>query len=309
MYYPLVFIIILNYNGKNDTLEALASLQKLTYPKFKILVVDNGSKDSSVQAFKKYFPKIQILENSQNLGFAEGNNRGLKLALKKGADFVLLLNNDTIADPNFLTILMKNAIKRTKFSIFGPQMRYFSDRNRLWCGGGKLSPVLAAVKMIDKGKLAKNACFKRWQEVNFISGACLLVSRQVFEKIGFLDPDYFLYWEEADFEIRASKAGFKMMYVPDAVIWHKVSKTSGGSLEPLHQYYFFRNNLLFIKKNLPWYFWPSAFGFFFARILIVEIIWGFIQKLKGNNKRLKNLKYIRKAISDFRSQKFGGQQN
>jgi len=218
---PRVVIIILNWNGKNDTSECLDSLNAITYQNYEIIVVDNGSTDGSQQHFKDKYPGIFLIETGQNLGFTGGNNRGITAALQKNADYVLLLNNDTIVDRLFLEELVYAAESREDVGILNPKIYYYDQPRLLWYAGGNLSllqglPRHFGFQEIDSGQ------YDKMKEVNFITGCAFLIKRKVIENIGLLDEKFFCYSEDADWSIRAIKAGYKGLYVPSSMIWHKI---------------------------------------------------------------------------------------
>lgn len=254
-----IFVIILNWNNKDLTLACLQSLQKIKFPprsQISYLVIDNGSTDDSIKVIKKAFPKVFILENKKNLGYAEGNNKGMEYALKKGADYLLVLNNDIEMDEDFLVQLIKVADKEKKAGLFSPKI-YFApgyelhkkryqkeERGKvIWYAGGiidwdnVLSPH-RGVDEVDKGQ------FDKVIEVDYASGSCLLIKKEVLEEIGLFDSKLCMYWEDTDLSQRARRAGWRVLYVPKAKIWHKVSSSSGiGS--GLNDYYLARNRLIF----------------------------------------------------------------
>lgn len=263
-----VAIVILNWNGKKDTLECLESVYSLqfTVECIKIIVVDNGSTDGSVAEISKRYKQslrpyglkdIKILRNHQNLGFAEGNNVGIKEALENGADYVMLLNNDTLVGENLMEELLKVAESDPQIGMvspkiyFAPGFEFHKDRYQenergkvLWYAGGMIdwNNVYGShrgVDEVDKGQ------YEKTEETDFATGCCLLVKREVFEKIGFLDGRYFFYLEDLDFCQRAKRAGYKIIYAPKAVLWHKNAASSGRPGSPLHEYYQTRNRLLF----------------------------------------------------------------
>ncbi len=303
---PKVAIIILNYNGKIDTLECLESIFRISYSNFRVILVDNNSEDGSVEAVRKKFGRrVGIVQNKQNLGYAEGNNVGIRKALDGGADYILVLNNDIVVNPNFLDILLKNVQSHPDFAVFSPQIRKLPEKNKIWYGGGRFVWPVGSIQMFNRNHLMNRAKLKKPTQVSFVTGAAMLVKATVFKKVGFFDKKFYLYWEETDWEARAQKAGYKFLYVPDSVIWHKVGATSGGVKNPKMQYYFWRNNLLFARKNLLIWFWPSFLLFYFGRILAVEILWRSLKYLAGETKNLAHIKYIFLGISDFCQSKFG----
>jgi hypothetical protein len=231
-----VYIIILNWNQKNDTLECLDSLQKTTYRNYKIVVVDNGSIDNSQKEVKNLYPEVVLIENKTNLGYAEGNNTGIRYALKQGADYIFILNNDTIIDKEALNFLVKEAKKDRNTGIVGPVVYFYNNPNRIQSAG----------EMFDKNwNHISPGIVVSSEDISYISGCAMLVKKEVFEKIGFFDPQFFMYWEETDFCYRAKKAGFKITIAPQAKVWHK----GGMSSTPLITYYMTRNKLLFLKKH------------------------------------------------------------
>jgi hypothetical protein len=254
-----IFIIILNWNNYDLTLESLQSLQEIKKPvksQVFLMVVDNGSKDDSVKEIKKKFPGVKILENKKNLGYAEGNNRGMEYALKKGADYLLIMNNDIEVDKDFLVQLIKVAEREKKAGLFSPKIYFapgyelhkkrYKEKERgkvIWYAGGIidwdniLSPH-RGVDEVDKGQ------YNQIVETDYASGSCMLIRREVLKKIGLFDKKLFMYWEDSDFSQRAKRAGWKVLYVPQAKIWHKVAASSAiGS--SLNDYYLTRNRLLF----------------------------------------------------------------
>lgn len=265
-----VFISLLNFNGKKNTLDCLASLRNIKKDNFKltIVVVDNGSADGSVSEIQNSKFKIQndnlkfrIIANKENLGFAGGHNIAIKYALEKGADYVLLLNNDAYVDRNFVTELFKIGEKDKNVGILSPKIYFapgfefhkdkYSENERgkiIWYAGGEMdwANVIGyhrGVDEIDKGR------FDETEETEIATGCCMMVRKEVLNKVGLLDDKYFLYYEDSDLSIRAKKAGFKTMYVPKSIIWHKNAGSAGGAGSDLQDYYITRNRLLFGMRH------------------------------------------------------------
>lgn len=242
-----VYIIILNWNGKNDTIECLNSLKEINYDNYKIVVVDNGSADDSVFEIKNQFPEIEIIENKINLGFAGGNNVGIKFAIENGADYVLLLNNDTTTNENFLKELVKAGESDARIGVLGPKIYFHSDPNRIWFTGGKVNWIKNKGTHIGWGEI-DNGQYDKIKEVGYLTGCCLLIKKEVINKVGVLPEDYFLYYEDLDFSLRVKNFGYKCIYVYKSKIYHKVSKsTKPGS--PEYIYYHTRNGLALAKRN------------------------------------------------------------
>lgn len=245
--YPRAAIIVLNWNNKRDTVECIKSLGKIDYPNFEVILVDNGSSDDSVKTIKETFPNITLIENGKNLGFAGGNNTGIRSALQGDFDYFLLLNNDTVVDPSFLTELIKVAEIDPGIGILGPKIFYYDEPKRIWFAGGIINYWSGHLyhkgyQEIDEGK------YDVVQDVDSITGCALLVKRKVLEDIGLLYEDMFLYFEDTDLCARAYKKGYRLVYVPASLIWHKISSTT-SKIKGLQFYYNIRNWLIFMKRN------------------------------------------------------------
>jgi len=249
---PKVFIIILNWNGWEDTIECLESLKKIDYPNYNIVLADNGSTDESVLRLKdfcsKYNEELFFLENQNNLGFAGGNNVGIKYALENQADYVLLLNNDTTVEPDFLTQLIKAAESDKKIGMLGPKINFYDHKDRIWFLGGKINCLLNQgthlyYDQIDSQNLPSEAF-----EVDYFTGCALLIKKEVIKKIGLMWDGYFLYYEDTDWNLKAKKNGWKIIVAPKAKIYHKASRsTKPGSFSYI--YYHTRNGLYLAKRN------------------------------------------------------------
>ena len=248
-----ISIIILNWNGLKDTLECLESVKKIDYPDFEVIVVDNGSTDGSAQFIRQRFPDVRFIQNSENLGYAEGNNVGIRYALGHGAEFVLVLNNDTIVDKNILLAFVKGAADYPDAGVFGAKIYNFDDPNRIWHAGGILDQKTAEMYQNGFGVLDDGTFYITAVEIDYACGCSLFFRREVAEKIGLFDPDFFLYYEDTDLCFRARRAGFKVMYIPAAKLWHKVSASFRPTPSPSSYYYLTRNRLLFARRNFPWY--------------------------------------------------------
>lgn len=266
---PKVFILILNWNGKNDTVECLQSLKKLNYSNYEIVVIDNGSTDTSVQLIKEEYPDINIIYNHKNLGFAEGMNRGIRMIKTRYPELkdyhVLLLNQDVIIEPDFLEKLVEKAEANKETGIVGPKIYYKQEKGEseeiLWsCGNefvsGKafkmeipyVTSALVGCWEVDKGQ------YDNLTYVEALPACCMLIKSKVFEDIGLLDAYFFLLHEDDDFCIRAKKAGYKIRIVPEAIIWHKVStalinSTKNYASSSTVAYYWHRNWFIVLAKH------------------------------------------------------------
>lgn len=248
---PLVVIIVLNWNGKNDTLECLESLETTDYLNYRIIAVDNGSTDGSVTAIRARFPQITVLETGANLGFAEGNNAGIRHALNQRADYVFLLNNDTVVDRGLISTLVEAAEAYPAGGVFGPKIYYHAEPSRIWYAGGVWNEEKKYFEQRGDGETDLGQ-YETPGSTEFIIGCAMFIPAKIFEKIGMLEPRFFLNYEEIDFCTRIKAAGLENIYVPRAKLWHKVSASFGGEDSPLKIYFTFRNRLLWAERNLPW---------------------------------------------------------
>ncbi|KNZ70049.1 N-acetylglucosaminyl-diphospho-decaprenol L-rhamnosyltransferase [Thermincola ferriacetica] len=241
-----VYIIVLNWNGWQDTVECVESCQKLTYPNFRILIVDNGSSDGSEAILRNRFPDIEFIQTGANLGYAGGNNIGIRYALAHGADYIWLLNNDTTVTPDALTALVDVAEKNPQVGIGGSKIYFYNKPKTLWFAGGHIDFHSGETLHMGMGDLDTGQ-FDYRREVDYITGCSLLARRNLIETIGLMDEEYFLYFEETAWCVKASLAGYKVVFVPESVIYHKESGSTGAR-SPLFYYYMTRNRLYFLKN-------------------------------------------------------------
>lgn len=246
--FPLTFIIMLNWDQVDLTIACLESLAVISYPNARIVLVDNGSKDDSVFRIKRQFPQVYIIQNEENLGFSEGNNQGIEYALAQGAEYVLLLNNDTVVAPDFLEPLIHTAECSPEIGVVSPIILYFDETNRIYYGGGHIDWKTGKVTQRQAEKINTDDLDEIVKEVNFVNACAMCVKRNVLAKVGPLDERFFIYYDETDWCARITRAGFRCMYVPKSKIWHKVS-ASMGVASPRSVYYMTRNELLFLHKN------------------------------------------------------------
>jgi len=241
------YIIVLNWNGKEDTLDCLASLRNTNYDDYKIVLVDNGSEDDSVRTVRENFPEVEVVETGKNLGFAGGNNVGIAYAMKAGADYVFLINNDTTVHPDYLKELVEAAEADPKIGAAGSKIYYYSEPSVLWFAGGRVNWLRNKGEHIGLNEKDEGQ-YDQQREVGYLTGCALLIKREVIEKVGVLADDYFLYYEDTDFCLRVQNAGYKTVYVPKSKIYHKVSRsTKPGSSS--YVYYHVRNGLVNARRN------------------------------------------------------------
>jgi GT2 family glycosyltransferase len=273
--YPLVYIIIVNWNGWQDTINCLDSLEKVSYPNFETLVVDNGSLNDSVERIKLAFPGVQILELRENLGYSGGTNQGFRYVLDKGADYILTINNDVVVDPSFLGPMVETMEKDAGIGALNPKIFYLNhpEGNVFWAAGGKANLWLAAsdnrgYNQVDTGQ------FDQPTEVDFGTGCCLLASREALIRTGLLDAAYFIYFDDTDWSFRLRQKGLTVNYTPHARIWHAVSSSSkirdmgSGTLSPFVHFLHARNHLWFLRSHTSYPQKIIAYPAYFARRMV-----------------------------------------
>jgi GT2 family glycosyltransferase len=246
---PSVVFVVVNWNQRQLTLDCLASLQQQNYRNFAIALVDNGSTDDSVSAVRAAFPDVAVFENGSNLGIAAANNVGIRYALEAKADYVFLLNNDTVVDPEMLGHLVEVAESDPRIGMTGPTMLYFDQPEIIWCAGNSIDWRDGSTARLRAGDHRNSLDTSSVYAVDFITSCAVCIKSSVLEAVGLMDERYFIYYDETDWFARASAQGWKAVYVPRAMMWHKVSATMGES-SPTTDYYMSRNRFLFLAKNL-----------------------------------------------------------
>jgi len=301
-----ISVILLNWNQFKLTIDCLKSVLKSKLGNkinLKIIVVDNGSKGKDVKKINSFIKssgskgKIKLIKNKENLGFTGGNNIGIRYALKDKADFVFILNNDTEIKDDCILELWKAFSKNGNIGIVSPKIYYYPGfefhKNRyrkndlgrvIWYAGGKIdwNNILGqhiGIDKVDKGQ------FNRIGQVELATGCAMLVKKEVFKKIGLLDERFFIYLEDLDFSYRARRKGFKLLFWPQAMMYHK-NAGSTGSGSPFQNYYFTRSRLLFARKHAS----------FKMRLLL------FKEALKG---LMGSDKIKKEAVKDFFLKRFG----
>ena len=262
----LIYPIIVNWNLATETMPCVESLLAAGAVAGQIVVVDNGSHDDSVARLTAHFgEQIHLISHPTNLGFAGGNNLGIAYALAAGAEWVLLVNNDTVAAPTFFQELEAAVVAHPTHQIIGPLILYFNEPNRIWSLGDRLIPGTLVTRRLWHDAPIPDP-LASFIEVDFLNACCLLIHRTVFEKIGLLNPNYFMYAEDVDFCWRARRAGIKLGCATAARIWHKVSRST-GLYHPQARYWRISNQIMVYRAHARRWQLPFMFGFTLIRSL------------------------------------------
>lgn len=293
---PSVHIILLNYNGYKDTIDCIKSLQSIEYPNYKIVVVDNKSTNESEKHIKEFIKEnkfVHFIQTGKNLGFSGGNNVGIEWSLKNGADYICLLNNDTTVEPDFLNSLIDEMENNKNIGISAGKIMYYSKPDIIWSAGGYIdeSKCLGYHYGINC-KDSQEYNIKK--EVTFLTGCLQLIKKDVIKDIGLYDDSYFLYMEDVDFCYRAKLKGYKIMYIPESKIYHKVSASTGGEQSPMVLYYMTRNVMLFNKKFKDTLKNNTKFNIYWKLKMIVDRF-----------RRKDKYKYIEEGLKDHKIGKYG----
>jgi len=292
---PKVSIIILNWDRLEDTIECLESLKKITYPNYEVIVVDNASKGNDADVLEeKYRGYIKLIRNRKNLGFAGGNNTGLRYSLNNLSDYSLILNNDVIVKENFLSEIVEVAEQKSEAGLLGPKIYYYDKPNIFYSTGGIIKRSflkgifvpLRGNKQEDKGQ------YDSIEEVDWIDGCCMLIKTKALEEVGLLNEEYFLYWDTVEMAMDLKKRGWKSYYVPRSVIWHKVQRTVGRKKVGVY-YYQVKDQLIFQSKHLGSKFWLI----YFPLKILKRTIYDFLISMR--DKDFSRLKLLFRAYKDF----------
>ena len=243
-------VVTVTFNSATVLPDFLASVESQSYRQYRLYAIDNASSDASVKMLEANKGiDLVVVRNTENLGVAEGNNQGIRLALEDGCTHVLLLNNDTVFSPDLFAALMRTADSEHQSMVI-PKMLYHEPANRIWCAGGQLVALRGyAPKHFGEGELDDGG-YDEDRIVEYGPTCCMLIESRVFDTVGLMDPKYFVYNDDVDFCVRASRRGIGIWYVHSAVLWHKVGSLTGGAESPFVARMGTRNKVYFLKKNL-----------------------------------------------------------
>ncbi|HOW60514.1 MAG TPA: glycosyltransferase family 2 protein [Candidatus Moranbacteria bacterium] len=237
--YPKISVIVLNFNGKKTLDNCLSSVFHSDYSNFDVVVVDNNSEDGSLEQAMKLFSRAYFIKNDDNVGFSKGNNIGIRYALEKFADYVFILNNDTLVEKNTLSLLI-DAMENYPLAGIGSPLVFTPDNTSIWFAGGNIH--WKKMKASHLHKIESEAPYP----TEYISGCAMLVKKDVFKKIGLFDERFFLYYEDADFSFRTKEAGFKLIIIPSAHIRHF---EQSNAINKMKAYWLVLSGLIFFRTH------------------------------------------------------------
>jgi GT2 family glycosyltransferase len=273
---PSVAVIVLNWNGTADTMECLSSVVRADYPRCEIIVVDNGSSPSPADRIRTDFPSVTYVATPQNLGYAGGNNIGIRYALEHEHDYAFVLNNDTVVAPDFLTAAVRVAGSDARIAAVGGKVLLYDDPGTVWVTYGRLTFRKGLVHLI--GYLQRDdGRFEQRRDVQWVPGVAMLLRGTAIQQIGLFDETFFAYHEDVDWCTRARRGGWRVVYTPDVRVLHKAHRSSGGSgfVTP-RQYLAGRNMVLFVRKHARWY-QAVQFLLFQVTTLPLQFLWRWLR--------------------------------
>ena len=267
-------IVTVTYNSRSVLEDFFSSLKCQTYPDHALYIVDSGSTDDTAAYIQAHLPeRCTFLQNAENIGFASGTNQGIQAALQDGCDAILALNNDVVFGPELLQRLA-GALAQYYCDMTTPMMYFYEPTDRIWAAGGSLQPYFGYRNKHRGGGETDHGQYNFPCRVTFAPLCCVLIRREVLDRVGLMDERYFTYTEDVDFMYRCLKQGLSLWYVPEAKLWHKVSSLTGGDSSAFALQYMTRNRIYFLRKSMPhvlalyWYVWTqtrSALAFLLGR--------------------------------------------
>ncbi len=272
---PKVSVIVLHWNREHDTRECLESLLSCSYQNLEIVLVDNGSANTSGEQLHREFPSVVFLRNETNLGFSGGNNVAIQHSLQRGARYVVLLNNDTIVDPNFITPLVELAESTPTIATIGCKIYFHDQRTTFWYAGGVFRTGTGVARHRGMHE-ADTGRYERIEETDFVTGCMMFLRREALEQVGLLESSFFAYFEDADWCLRARRAGWRIVFNPHSKIWHKVSASTTID-SPFYLYLTMRNKILMIRRHSSalktMFFLPYLFYFYTRQLIRISLKW------------------------------------
>ncbi len=272
---PKVAIIIVTWNGVADTVECLDSLLKINYSNFGIFLVDNNSTDKTLSVIQNRFPSVSLISNKKNEGFAPAVNKGILAALHDNYENILLLNNDTIVEENFLTALVKSLNSNNTVGIVGSKIYYFNSNKMLWFAGGKFDLNNGFFHNISQLEIDNE--FSVEKPVDYVSGCSMLFKTEILSKTSLLNELYGSYVEDVEFNLKARDNGYDVLIVPSSIVWHKVSRSTGGEGNKRKTFLIVRNTIFFTRTYLKKKFGLISY-FYLGKFIIFQTLLSLKQK-------------------------------
>jgi GT2 family glycosyltransferase len=288
---PKVAAVVVNYNGKDVTLQAVESLRRMSYPNFDLVVLDNASTDGSPEALARAFPDLLQVRVEVNRGSSSGYAAGFRWAFEHGYDYVLLLNNDVEVEPDMLTELVKAAESDPRIGCVGPKCYFHGDRQRLWSAGGILRFRESITRERGYGEIDRGQ-YDRDVDVDYVNGCAILIRRAAAEAAGMWDDLFYICVDDADFCTRVKQQGFRCLYAHRAVLYHMVAYTTGG-YSPGRNFQFGRSGAIYVRRYAnPWN-WLTWLAFTAAAL---PVAW--LRELRKGNQAaaMAKLKGIREGM-------------
>ncbi|GBD25140.1 N-acetylglucosaminyl-diphospho-decaprenol L-rhamnosyltransferase [bacterium HR30] len=246
---PKVAVVVVNWNGNEDTLQCVESLERVDYPNVEIIVVDNGSRIDPTPVLQARFPTVKCLRLPRNLGFTGGNNAGIRYALDAGAQYVFVLNNDTVVEPDVLSKAVQVAEQDPRIAAVGVKILAWDDPSRIWVAYGYVTFRQGLVRLVGY-YCPDDFRFNQERDVEWVPGTAMLLRRQALEDVGLFDDAYFAYHEDVDWCTTARRKGYRIVFAPAGRILHKGHGSSGGrGYVSIRQYLAGRNMVLYVQKH------------------------------------------------------------
>ena len=287
----MIAIILVNWKNYDDTKNCLKSLYLSNNTSFNIILIDNESKEKSASKLKESFPHITILPQETNLGFTGANNLGIKYGLALGAEYIMLLNNDTIVPKNFMTPLLTTLRSNSQIAAVQPKIMFADKPDKIWSGGGIYNSLIASTTTIGYDQLDTEK-YNKPTYLDWLTGCCILIKAEIISEVGLLNNRFFAYYEDVDWSLRIRKLGYLLAYNPSVPIYHKAgassrtkNKSADGFLSPFVHFLNIRNHIFLVRLHAKGFHAINAHVF-----LLLKIIgYGLYFILKGRKKKLKML--------------------
>lgn len=287
----LVSVVVLAWNQVDETIECLNSLSKSDYTNMEVLLVDNGSTDGTSQSIQRDFSQVRIIRTNSNVGIARGYNLGIEYSLGHGADYVMVMNNDTVVAPRMISQLVGAMVGHPDIGMVMPKIFYYGNKNLLWSAGASWHPIPPRVTFIGLNSV-DGPRFARTAPIEYAPSCCLLISKSALEKVGYFDGGYYFYFDDWDYSTRLRNAGFKILLVAEAHLWHKVSMSTQKTGHPAQWWHTMgRSSVRFYLRHKSW----ISLAFFSIWIVLRETA-----KLNGDHV-LPFLRGVVQGMADQRS--------